>query len=123
MRAVKYGKEAAEKGGIGRRVRKRQNTESETEEKRNKHDEKGGNNEQMKRCGPIEVKRDDWRESFCHFPGSTYQMSLNRSLHFPLFLVSQKILSKGRHNISLTLNKSLFSLKNSNAEAYSRFTA
>lgn len=65
-------------------------------EKRNKHYEKEGNNEWMKRCRLLEVKRDDWRESFCHFPGSTYQMSLylNRTLHFPLAftrLVSQEI--------------------------------
>lgn len=77
--------------------------QSEMEEKRNK---KEGNNEWMKRCGLLEVKRDDWRESFCHSPGSTYQRSLylNRSLHFPFaftHFVSQEISSTGRHKTSL----------------------
>lgn len=50
---------------------KRQETVSEVGEKRNEHCEKEGYNEWMKRCGLLEVKRDDWRESFCHFPGRT----------------------------------------------------
>lgn len=79
--------------------KKRQETESQMGEKRHMHCEREGNSEWMKRCGLLEVKRDDWRESFCHFPGSTYQMPLylNRSLHFPLaftHLVSQEISSK-----------------------------
>lgn len=82
-----------------------QETESETEEKRNKP-EKKGNNEWMKRCGLLEVRRDVWRDSFCHSPGSTYQRSLYlyRSLHFPFaftHFVSQEISTPGRHKTSL----------------------
>lgn len=47
--------------------KKRQETESEMGEKRNEHYEKEGNNEWMKRCGLLEVKGDDWRESFLSF--------------------------------------------------------
>lgn len=52
-------------------------------EKRHKHYDREGK-EWMKRWGLLRVKRDDWRECFCHYPGSTYHMSLylDRSLHF-----------------------------------------
>lgn len=51
----------------------------EKEEERKNCQEKGGNNERMKRCGLQEVKRDDWRESFCHF---SWQ-------HIPAVFISQ----------------------------------
>lgn len=38
---------------------------------RHKHYEKEGRNEWMKRYWLPEVERDDWGESFCHFPGTT----------------------------------------------------
>lgn len=68
--------------------KRRQETESKMEERRHKHCEKDGNNEWMKRCRLIKVKRYDWGESFCNFSGSAYQMPLylSRSLH--LFFLS-----------------------------------